>query len=91
RARVVRDESELPTVEIGEILVCPITAPSWGPTLAKVKAVVTDIGGMMSHAAIICREYGVPAVVGTAYATTTIRTGQLVRVDGDRGIVEILG
>jgi len=90
RARVVRDESELPTVEIGEILVCPITAPSWGPTLAKVKGVVTDIGGMMSHAAIICREYGVPAVVGTAYATSTIKTGQRIRVDGDRGVVEIL-
>ncbi len=90
RARVIRDESELPTVEIGEILVCPITAPSWGPTLAKVKGVVTDIGGMMCHAAIVCREYGVPAVVGTAYATSTIRTGQRIRVDGNRGVVEVL-
>jgi pyruvate, water dikinase len=91
RARVIRSEKELGGVEEGEIIVCPITAPSWGPVFATIKGVVTDIGGMMCHAAIVCREYGLPAVVGTGFATSTVNTGQLLRVDGDRGRVEILG
>ena len=62
----------------GEILVARITAPSWGPVFGRIGAVVTDIGGMMSHAAIVCREYGLPAVTGTGSATTTIQTGQRV-------------
>ena len=68
----------------------PITAPSWGPVFGKIKATVTDIGGMMSHAAIVCREYGLPAVTGTGSASTTIVTGQRLRVDGNTGRVEIL-
>jgi pyruvate,water dikinase len=56
----------------------------------KIKAAVSDIGGTMSHAAIVAREYGMPAVVGTGRATHRIRTGQRVRVDGDRGVVTIL-
>jgi pyruvate,water dikinase len=86
-ARVIRSEKELSSVQDGEILVCPITAPSWGPVLSTISAVVTDIGGMMCHAAIVCREYGVPAVVGTGFATQTIATGRRLRVDGDRGEV----
>jgi pyruvate, water dikinase len=58
---------------------------------ATIKGVVTDIGGMMCHAAIVCREYGLPAVVGTGFATSTVDAGQVLRVDGDRGRVEILG
>jgi pyruvate,water dikinase len=58
---------------------------------ATIAGVVTDIGGMMCHAAIVCREYGVPAVVGTGFATQTILTGQRVRVDGDRGEIAIVG
>jgi pyruvate,water dikinase len=90
-ARVLRDVNEIGQIRDGEILVCPVTAPSWGPVFGKIAATVSDIGGTMSHAAIIAREYGMPAVVGTGQATKRIKTGQRVRVDGDRGIVRILG
>ena len=89
-ARVIMHADDLAEIQPGEILVAPITAPSWGPIFGKIKATVTDIGGMMSHAAIVCREYGLPAVTGTGSASTTIRTGQMLRVDGTKGTVEIL-
>jgi len=90
-ARVVTSSDELSLVQDGEILVAPVTAPSWGPIFGKIKATVTDIGGMMSHAAIVCREYGLPAVTGTGSASTQIRTGQRLHVDGTKGVVTILG
>ncbi|SBT38751.1 PEP-utilizing enzyme [Micromonospora auratinigra] len=89
-ARVVHDADQLGEVQEGEILVATITAPSWGPIFGRIRATVTDIGGMMSHAAIVCREYGLPAVTGTGTASRTIRTGQRIRVDGDHGRVEVL-
>jgi pyruvate,water dikinase len=89
-ARVVRDVNEIGTVQQGEVLVCPVTAPSWAPVFPKIAAAVSDIGGMMSHAAIVAREYGLPAVVGTGHATKRIKTGDRVRVDGDNGVVTIL-
>ena len=89
-ARVIMTSDELADVKPGEILVAPVTAPSWGPIFGKIAAAVTDIGGMMSHAAIVCREYALPAVTGTGSASTTIRTGQMLRVDGGKGTVEIL-
>ncbi len=89
-ARVLRDVNEIGQIQAGEILVCPVTAPSWGPIFGKIAATVSDIGGTMSHAAIIAREYGMPAVVGTGQGTKRIKTGQRVRVDGDRGVVRIL-
>jgi pyruvate, water dikinase len=89
-ARVVRDVNEIGTVQQGEVLVCPVTAPSWAPVFPKIAAAVSDIGGMMSHAAIIAREYGLPAVVGTGHATEQIKTGDRVRVDGNNGTVTIL-
>jgi pyruvate,water dikinase len=89
-ARVLRSVNEIGQIQDGEILVCAVTAPSWAPVFGKIKAAVSDIGGTMSHAAIVAREYGMPAVVGTGHATTLIKTGQTVRVDGDRGIVTIL-
>jgi pyruvate,water dikinase len=89
-ARVLRDVNEIGQIQDGEILVCAVTAPSWGPIFGKIRAAVSDIGGTMSHAAIVAREYGMPAVVGTGTATKTIKTGQRLRVDGDRGIVRIL-
>lgn len=89
-ARVLRDVNEIGHIREGEILVCPVTAPSWGPVFNKIGAAVSDIGGTMSHAAIVAREYGMPAVVGTGQATQRIKTGQRVRVDGDHGVVEIL-
>jgi pyruvate,water dikinase len=89
-AHVVRSVDEISTVREGEILVCPVTAPSWAPIFGKIKAAVSDIGGAMSHAAIVAREYGLPAVVGTGHATKRIVTGQRLRVDGTSGIVTIL-
>ncbi len=90
-ARVVRTIDEIGTVKSGEVLVCSVTAPSWGPVFPKIAAAVSDIGGMMSHAAIVAREYGMPAVVGTGNATSAIKTGDRVRVDGNTGVVTILG
>ncbi len=89
-ARVLHSVNEIGQVQDGEILVCAVTAPSWAPVFGKIKAAVSDIGGAMSHAAIVAREYGMPAVVGTGHATKRIKTGQMVRVDGDHGIVRIL-
>ncbi len=90
-ARVLFDVSEMSELREGEILVVPVTAPSWAPVFAKIKAAVSDIGGSMSHAAIVAREYGMPAVVGCGDATKRIRTGDRIRVDGDRGTVRVLG
>jgi phosphohistidine swiveling domain-containing protein len=89
-ARVVETFEALAAVRPGEILVCPIAAPSWAPVFTRVKAAVSDIGGIMSHAAVVAREYGVPAVVGTGFGTRVIKTGQRVRVDGNDGTVTIL-
>ncbi|MEE8600660.1 PEP-utilizing enzyme [Euzebya tangerina] len=86
-ARIVQSADDIGQVQEGEILVAPITAPSWAPVFSKIKATVTDIGGLMSHAAIVCREYGVPAVTGTGDATTAIQTGDMIRVDGNTGKV----
>jgi pyruvate, water dikinase len=84
-ARVVRSVEQLSDVRDGEILVCGSTSPAWAPIFSKIKATVTDVGGVMSHAAIVCREYGLPAVVGTGRATAAIRTGQMIRVGGSDG------
>jgi pyruvate,water dikinase len=89
-ARVLADVSQIGDLRAGEILVAPVTAPSWAPVFAKIKAAVSDIGGAMSHAAIVAREYGMPAVVGTGDATKRIRTGDKIAVDGDRGTVRVI-
>jgi pyruvate,water dikinase len=89
-ARVVKTVREIGDVREGEILVCSITSPAWAPIFSKIRAAVTDIGGVMSHAAIVCREYAMPAVVGTGRATSQIATGQRIRVDGTAGTVTIL-
>jgi pyruvate,water dikinase len=89
-ARVIFSPSQLDEVQAGEVLVCPITAPSWAPVFSKIAGAVSDIGGIMAHAAIVSREYGLPAVVGTGFGTKSIKTGQRVRVDGGRGIVTVL-
>ena len=89
-ARVIFGPDQINEVQEGEILVAPLTAPSWAPIFGKIKATVTDTGGMMSHAAIVCREYGLPAVTGTGFATSLIKTGQRIRVDGSNGKVTLL-
>jgi pyruvate, water dikinase len=89
-ARVLHSVNDIGQIQDGEILVCPVTAPSWAPVFGKIKAAVSDIGGTMSHAAIVAREYGMPAVVGTGHATSRIETGQRIRVDGTTGVVTLL-
>ncbi|MBV8854403.1 MAG: phosphoenolpyruvate synthase, partial [Sinobacteraceae bacterium] len=90
-ARIVRSVQEISRLRSGDILVCQVTNPTWAPIFDKIAGAVSDIGGSMSHAAIVAREYGLPAVVGTGNATARIRDGQRIRVDGGRGIVTLLG
>jgi pyruvate,water dikinase len=90
KARVCRTVAEINQLQDGEILVAPTTSPSWAPAFQKIKAAVTDVGGVMCHAAIVCREYGMPAVVGTGHATSLIKTGMDIRVDGNTGEVVLL-
>jgi pyruvate,water dikinase len=89
-ARVVRSVRDIGNLKQGDILVCQVTNPTWAPVFQKIAAAVSDIGGSMSHAAIVAREYGLPAVVGTGRATELIPDGALIRVDGGLGIVTIL-
>ncbi|MDA8237529.1 MAG: PEP-utilizing enzyme [Chloroflexi bacterium] len=89
-ARVVGSEAEFDSLQVGEILVCQMTNPAWQVLYGKIIAVVTDAGGTVSHPAVLAREYGIPAVVGTSVATYKIRTGDRVRVDGNAGVVEVL-
>jgi len=89
-ARIVRTVQELEGVQDGDILVCPATSPAWSPVFSRIAATVSDVGGVMSHTAIICREYGLPAVVGTGSAVSRVREGQRIRVDGDTGVVTLL-
>jgi pyruvate,water dikinase len=89
-ACVIKSVEEIGRLRQGDILVCQITNPTWAPIFQKIAAAVSDIGGSMSHAAIVAREFGLPAVVGTGNATSRIKNGQRLRVDGGRGIVTIL-
>jgi pyruvate,water dikinase len=74
----------------GDVLVASITTPAWTSLFAMASAVVTDIGGPLSHSSIVAREYGIPAVLGTAVATRRISSGERIRVDGDVGTVTLL-
>jgi phosphoenolpyruvate synthase/pyruvate phosphate dikinase len=90
RARVVLDMAEA-DLEPGDILVTAYTDPSWSPLFVAIEGLVTEVGGLMTHGAVIAREYGLPAVVGVEHATTLIRDGQRIRVHGTDGFVEIVG
>jgi pyruvate,water dikinase len=89
-ARVVKSVEEIARLRKGDILVCQVTNPTWAPVFQKIAGAVSDIGGSMSHAAIVAREFGLPAVVGTGTATSRIKDGQRIRVDGGRGVVTLL-
>ncbi|WP_328673887.1 rifamycin-inactivating phosphotransferase [Streptomyces sp. NBC_00328] len=89
RARVILDMADA-DLEPGDILVTPFTDPSWSPLFVAVAGLVTEVGGLMTHGAVIAREYGLPAVVGVERATRLIRDGQRIRVHGTDGYVEIL-
>ncbi len=90
RARVLRSLTETDELQEGEVLVAETTAPAWTPLFATAAAVVTDTGGILSHCAVVAREYRIPAVVGTGAATATIRSGETIEVDGDAGTVRVL-
>jgi len=89
-AKVVTGPEEFNDVQRGDILVCRMTNPAWVVLFSKIKGVVTDAGGVLSHTAVVAREFGLPAVVGSADATVRIKSGDRVRVNGNTGIVEIL-
>ena len=90
RARVIRDMAEA-EIEEGDILVTAFTDPSWSPVFVGIAGLVTEVGGLMTHGAVIAREYGLPAVVGVDQATRLIRDGQRIRVHGSDGYVELIG
>lgn len=87
RARIVRGPSDFASLRPGEILVCPFTDPAWTPLFTVAAGIVTETGGALSHAAIVAREYGIPAVLGVAGATNRITDGARVTVDGSAGTV----
>jgi rifampicin phosphotransferase len=86
-ARIVHDSSEFGKLQPGDVLVAPVTNPSWTPLFQRSAAVVVDTGGIASHAAIVAREYGIPAVMGTVNGTQKLKDGQWIRVDGARALV----
>ena len=89
-ARVLKLLEDIVKLQPGEILVAPCTNPSWAPVFTNIKGAVTDIGGLTSHAAIVSREYGLPAVTGTGVATSVIKTGDIIKIDGSAGTVTIV-
>jgi pyruvate,water dikinase len=89
-ARVVLSENEFDKVQPGDILVCQMTNPAWVVLFTKIAALVTDAGGVSGHPAVLSREFGIPAVVGSSVATQVIKSGDRIRVDGDKGVVEVL-
>lgn len=88
-ARVIRDEGEFDRLGAGEVLVCPMTSPAWSVLFERAGALVTDHGGVLSHPAVLAREYGIPAVVATRDGTRRIPDGAVVVVDGTAGIVTV--
>jgi phosphohistidine swiveling domain-containing protein len=90
-ARVLHGPEDFDQMLPGEVLVAGTTTPAWTPLFAMASAVVTDIGGPLSHGSIVAREYGIPAVMGTGVATRRIQSGQVITVDGDSGVVTLSG
>jgi pyruvate,water dikinase len=88
--RVLRGEADFPKLEPGDVLVCPVTSPAWSVLFPNVGGLVTDTGGLLSHPAIIAREFRIPAVVATGNATQLLQDGQQVTVDGTTGTIEVL-
>jgi pyruvate,water dikinase len=89
RARVICGPEEFHRLEPGEILVAPITNPVWTPLFAIAGGVITEVGGILSHGAIVAREYGIPAVMSIPHATQRVPDGQMLTVDGNRGWVTL--
>lgn len=90
RVKIILGSDEFANLKPGDILVCPFTDPAWTPLFMLAGAVVADTGGPLSHAAIVAREYGIPAVLGTLNATSLLYDGDIVEVDGNNGVVRII-
>ncbi len=88
-ACVITGPEDFSQMKTGDVLVAPLTTPAWTPLFARASAIVTDVGGPLSHGSIVAREYGIPAVLGTNAATKRIHTGQIIRVDGSAGVVTL--
>ena len=86
-ASVIHSPEDFSRMEPGTILVCPTTTPAWTPLFSQARGLVTDVGGVLAHGSIVAREFGIPAVLGTGEASKRISHGQLITVDGDRGLV----
>ena len=89
KACVLRGPADFPNMAFGDVLVAKLTTPAWTPLFARAAAIVTDVGGPLSHGSIVAREYGIPAVLGTGNATQLIQDGQTITVDGDNGVVAL--
>ena len=89
RARIVKNIKDVSLSE-GDILVEEFTDPSWTPAFVSINGLVTEVGGLMTHGAVIAREFGLPAVVSVRRATTLVKDGQLIRLNGNEGYIEIL-
>ncbi len=90
RASLVLSPADFAKMQPGTILVCPMTTPAWTQLFSQAKGLVTDIGSILTHGSIVAREYNIPAVLGLGIATQRIRHGQMIRVDGDNGVVALL-
>lgn len=90
RACVMRGPEDFGLMQPGDVIVAVITTSAWTPLFARASAVVTDIGGPLSHSSIVAREYGIPAVLGTGNATRRIQNGQIISVDGGAGTVNLM-
>src|SRR5262249_60385265 len=90
QARVVPTLAECNGLQAGEVLVTRFIAPSWTPVMGLVSGLIAEVGGLLSHGAVIAREYGLPAVLDVRAATEIIKTGQIVEVDGTLGTITIL-
>ena len=88
---VIHSPSEFCKMKSGDILVCELTDPEWTPLFRLAAGVVADTGSSLSHAAIVAREFGIPAVLGVGFATTRFKDGDMIRVDGNKGIVSACG
>jgi phosphoenolpyruvate synthase/pyruvate phosphate dikinase len=88
-ACVIQGPEDFSKMKVGDVLVAPLTTPAWTPLFVRAAAIVTDVGGPLSHGSIVAREYGIPAVLGTGGATKRIQNGQVITVDGSSGIVTL--
>lgn len=87
KVKIILDPSQNSKMEEGDVLVAPITNPLFTPAVVKASAIITDLGGVLSHSAVVARELGIPAVVGTKKATKILEDSMLITVDGKKGVI----